>query len=209
MRPRRTLQFSLRINLNVEGFHDYLVAGGQGADVYKHISGVAGAVLIGSRLVAGGLSVTPQPGAQPATRGWAVAYSQLHADEAQLTDPQHHNETMAEVADDWAGILWPTNQSEHGNVISISNESGQQVRYLYIKAGKTNLFLLFDIPPGNKLTVQAPLEHWEDFVGCKGKFDDRDFPYQSKDFSLSPRSNSMTRYNVTITRDGCSVTGQE
>jgi len=105
--------------------------------------------------------------------------------------------------------LWQRNQSEHTKTISISNESGQQVRYLYIKAGKTNLFLLFDMSPGNKLTVQAPLEHWEDFVGCKGRFDDRDFPYRSMDFSLSPRTESPTHYNVTITRDGCSVTGKE
>jgi hypothetical protein len=105
--------------------------------------------------------------------------------------------------------LWQRNQSEYTKAISISNESGQQVRYLYVKAGKTNLFLVFDVSPGNKLTVQAPLQHWEDFVGCKGKFDDRDFPYRSIDFSLSPPSNSKTRYNVTITRDGCVVTGEE
>ena len=105
--------------------------------------------------------------------------------------------------------LWQRNRAAHTNAISITNESGQQVTYLYIKAGKTNLFLLFDMPPGNKLTVQAPLEHWEDFVGCKGKFDDRDFPYHSTDFSSSPRGNSTTRYSVIITKDGCSVTGNE
>ena len=103
--------------------------------------------------------------------------------------------------------LWGRNQAKRTNTISISNESGQQVRYLYIKAGKTNLFLLFDMSSGNKVTVQAPLEHWEDFVGCKGKFDGRDFPYRSIDFSSS--RNSITHYNVTITRDGCSVTGQD
>jgi len=105
--------------------------------------------------------------------------------------------------------LWQRNRSEHTNAISITNESGQEIKYLYIKAGKTNLFLLFDMAPGNTLTVQAPLEHWEDFVGCKGKFDNRDFPYRSIDFSLSPPSNSMTRYNVTVTTDGCSVTRKE
>lgn len=105
--------------------------------------------------------------------------------------------------------LWQRNRSERTNAISITNESGQEIKYLYIKAGKTNLFLLFDMAPGNRLTVQAPLEHWEDFVGCKGKFDNRDFPYRSIDSSLSPASNPMTRYNVTVTTDGCSVTRKE
>jgi hypothetical protein len=105
--------------------------------------------------------------------------------------------------------LWRRNGSPPTNAISITNESGQQVSYLYIKAGKTNLFLLFDIPPGNNLTVQAPLEHWEDLVGCKGKFDDHDFPYHSIDCSLSPPPKSTIHYNVRVTKDGCSVTGKE
>jgi hypothetical protein len=91
-------------NLKVGGFQQYLIAGGQGADVYKHVYGVAGAVLIGNRFVAGGMAVTPQPGALPATTGWGVAYSQLNADKAQMNVPNHHNEAVAEVADDYAGI---------------------------------------------------------------------------------------------------------
>src|SRR5215470_6066318 len=105
--------------------------------------------------------------------------------------------------------LWQRTSSEHSNEISVTNESGQQIKYLYLKAGKANLFLLFDIPSGNKLTVQASLEHWEDFVGCKGKFDDRDFPYRSIDFSSSPPPKSAIHYNVTVTKDGCAVTGEE
>ena len=72
--------------------------------VYKHVYGVAGAVLIGNRLAAGGLAITPQPGAQPATTGWGLVYSQWNIDKAQMSDPTHHNEAVAEVADDYAGI---------------------------------------------------------------------------------------------------------
>jgi hypothetical protein len=91
-------------SLGISGFQDYLIAGGQGADVYKHIYGVAGAVLIGNNAVAFGVKITPQPGARPEKRGWGLVYSQLDADQAQMNDPKHHNEAVAEVADDYAGI---------------------------------------------------------------------------------------------------------
>jgi len=85
-----------------DGFHQYLISGGQGADVYKHIFGIAGGVLIGNRYI--GMTVTPQPGARPADIGWEVVYSQLDADKAQLNDPRHKDEAEAEVNDDYAGI---------------------------------------------------------------------------------------------------------
>jgi hypothetical protein len=78
---------------------------------------------------------------------------------------------------------------------------------LYVKAGKTNLFLLFDMQPASSVTVHTQLQHWEDLVGCEGKFDDHDFPYRSADFSLSA-NKSMTRYNITVRKEGCSVTGE-
>ena len=59
------------------GFRDYLISGGQRGDVYKHIWGVAGAVLIGDHFVAGGIAITPQPGARPARTGSDLANSQL------------------------------------------------------------------------------------------------------------------------------------
>ena len=91
-------------NLGVTGFQQYLIAGGQGADVYKHIYGVAGAVLIGTHYVAGGFSITPQPGARSARTGWNLAQAQLDADKAQQNDPAHRAEAAAEVADDYAAI---------------------------------------------------------------------------------------------------------
>lgn len=105
--------------------------------------------------------------------------------------------------------LWQKSNSERTKEISIRNESGEHIKYLYVKAGKTNLFLLFDMPPDGSATVQAQLENWEDFVGCKGKFDDRDFPYRSIDFSSSPAAGSVVRFNITVKRDGCSVRGKE
>ena len=108
--------------------------------------------------------------------------------------------------------LWRSNHPERDpqrtNEISIRNESDQEVRYLYVKAGKTNLFLLFDMPPGDAVTVRVQLEHWEDLVGCAGKVNKRDFPYRSIDFSLSPAPKSAIRYNVTVGKDGCSVTSK-
>lgn len=93
--------------------------------------------------------------------------------------------------------------------IKITNESDQKVPYLYVRAGKTNLFLLFDMSSGTTVTVQADLEHWEDFVGCTGRFDDRDFPYRVIDFSSSPTRRLIGLYNVTVRKDGCSVTAKD
>ena len=105
--------------------------------------------------------------------------------------------------------LWQGSNSERPKEISIRNESSENIKYLYVKAGKMNLFLLFDMPPGSTATVQAQLEHWEDFVGCKGKFDDRVFPYRSIDFSSSPAPGSVVRFNITVKSDGCSASGKE
>jgi hypothetical protein len=88
----------------VSGFLDSLVGGGQGGDVYKHIWGVAGAVLIGNHFVAGGIAITPQPGARPARTGWGLVSSQLDVDKDGLNDPNHHDEALTEVADDEAAI---------------------------------------------------------------------------------------------------------
>ena len=55
-----------------------------------------------------------------------------------------------------------------------------------VAPGWTPANRIFDLAPGKSEKFQAQLEHWKDFVGCKGKFDDRDFPYRSIDLSLSP-----------------------
>lgn len=104
--------------------------------------------------------------------------------------------------------LWQEIRPQRASGINIRNESGQEVRYLYIKAGKTNLFFLFNIPPGKSETFPVQLEHWEAFVGCKGKFEDHDFAYRSIDFSSSPVPSATIHFNVTVTKDGCSVSGK-
>ena len=106
--------------------------------------------------------------------------------------------------------LWHKRDSQRPEAISeeilVSNESRRSIKYFYLKAGKTNLFLLFDVPVGARITLPIRLQHWEEVIGCEGKFEDRDFPYCSEDFSLSTAGKVGTRYKVTIAETACSVT---
>ena len=140
------------------------------------------------------------------------SHGAILVDRAEIYDGDAYDSSFADLypKTEWLSDntlhLWQGNHAKRTTEISIGNESGQLVRYLYIKAGKTNLYLLFDLAAGNSVTVQAQLDHWEDIVGCKGKFEDRDFPYQFVDLSLSPAPQSTIHYNVTVGREGCAVT---
>jgi len=101
-----------------------------------------------------------------------------------------------------------TGNSPHNNEIVITNESGEVVKYLYLKAGATHLFLMFDLSPDARLNLRTALDHSEDLVGCQGQFSDRVIPYRSADFSRLPVGQSPNRYEVVIQKDGCSVTGK-
>lgn len=94
------------------------------------------------------------------------------------------------------------------NQISIKNESGRSLKYLYVRAGISDIFLLFDLPPNDNISLSVHLAHHEDLVGCQGRFGDYDFPYHAADFSSS-RKELPANYTITIRTDGCSVVGQQ
>jgi hypothetical protein len=96
----------------------------------------------------------------------------------------------------------------HSTEILVTNNSDASVKYLYVKAGARNLYLIFDLPINARHTFHTQLDHWEDLVGCEGEFSDRKFTYRSTDFSRLPVSQSPNRYEVLIEKSGCSVTGQ-
>ncbi|SRR5260370_1760606 len=92
--------------------------------------------------------------------------------------------------------------------IVITNRSGESLNYLYVRAGATDLFLIFDLPVDARLNFHAQLDHAEDLVGCKGDFKDRKIGYSEADSSLLPLSKSPNRYVVVIEKNRCSVTGE-
>ena len=98
-------------------------------------------------------------------------------------------------------------EKPHNSEILITNRSGESVRYLYLKAGATDLYLMFELPADARLSLHTQLDHAEDLVGCEGEFNDRRITYSSADFSRSPVSQSPNRYEVLIQKNGCSVTG--
>jgi hypothetical protein len=109
--------------------------------------------------------------------------------------------------------LWDKRDSQRTEAISeeilLSNESGRPIKYFYLKAGKTNLFLLFDVAAETRITLPIRLQHWEEVIGCEGQIDYHDLPYRSEDFSLSAQAKAGTRYRVRILEAGCSVTREQ
>jgi len=109
------------------------------------------------------------------------------------------------------GILhmWRRNDSQNSvtpaREIVVANESRQTVKYLYVTAGKTNLFFLFDLAVASRLTLPIHLQHWEEVIACQGSLTDRDIAFESGDFSLMAESASKSRYEVVVKEDGCFV----
>jgi RHS repeat-associated protein len=104
----------------IDGFKDALVSNGQGADVYKHILGAAGAIMIGDSYLVPvfGSARVPQQGAQPATTGNELYASNLAFDMQQSVDvnhPEHMREAMTEVADDIAAGMVGTMMLDTAN----------------------------------------------------------------------------------------------
>jgi hypothetical protein len=91
------------------------------------------------------------------------------------------------------------------NEISILNAAKNPVTYLYLTAGKTDLFLVFDLAT-ESLVLNTALEHWDDVIGCEEKFNNQEFPFRSANFSCSIESPSRTLSSITMTSDGCSIT---
>jgi hypothetical protein len=94
----------------IEGFKKELVEPRQGADVYKHVLGQAGAIMIGDAYLDPRSNFTnepyvypPQPGANLAATGSQLAVFNLEWDKRQTKDPEHGQEAMVEVLDDYAG----------------------------------------------------------------------------------------------------------
>jgi len=109
--------------------------------------------------------------------------------------------------------LWQKTGSQNPRAIPgeiiLTNESRQNLKYAYIAAGKTNLFLLFEITPEDRITLPVQLQHWEEVIGCEGKIADRDLSYSSGNFSLSTAGKAGTRYRVRFDEHGCTVTRDE
>jgi hypothetical protein len=106
--------------------------------------------------------------------------------------------------------LWQKNEAQNPRAIAgetvLSNESKQTLKYAYVHAGKTNLFLLFDVAPKSEIILPIRLQHWEEVIGCEGRYDDREVPYRSGDFSLLAPGKPGTHYKVRFDANGCSVT---
>jgi hypothetical protein len=106
--------------------------------------------------------------------------------------------------------LWDKSEAQNPRALAgetiLSNESKQNLKYAYIHAGKTNLFLLFDIAPNREITLPTRLQHWEEVIGCEGRFDDREVAYRSADFSLLAPGKPGSHYRVRFDADGCAVT---
>lgn len=101
----------------IAGFKTELTENTQGADLYKHIMGQAGAILIGdnwlnplSHLTSEPYIYQAQPGAKPAATGTELARANLARDRQQINDPRHGLEAIVEVRNDIVG-------EEIGNMI--------------------------------------------------------------------------------------------
>jgi hypothetical protein len=102
--------------LPVDGFKNELTNNGQGADVYKHIYGIAGAVLIGDYYVgAPGL-----PGRAGLT-GWQTVFAQVQDDRLAAAGGRLESET--ELRDDFAGV-------EVGKAMLNANKERTRPEYL-------------------------------------------------------------------------------
>jgi RHS repeat-associated protein len=84
-------------NLGTTGFQAGLTANGQGADVYKHIYGVAGGILIGDRTV----GIIPGLPGRAGMTGNENVNAQINEDRASASNGRL--ESYAELADDYAG----------------------------------------------------------------------------------------------------------
>lgn len=85
-------------SLGTSGFQAGLVANGQGADVYKHIYGVAGGTLIGDRTA----GVIPGLPGRAGMTGNENVTAQINDDQAAASNGRL--ESYAELADDYAGM---------------------------------------------------------------------------------------------------------
>jgi hypothetical protein len=104
-------------------------------------------------------------------------------------------------------------QSQHDE-ITVANETGRTLKYLWLGAGKYERFLLFELQSASSVTlrVQAQTDEGQDssYIGCKGKFDDgKAFAEVAANFSILGKYRGPSHYSVRITEKAVLITSQE
>jgi hypothetical protein len=104
-------------------------------------------------------------------------------------------------------------QSQHDE-ITVANETGRTLTYLWLRSGKYELFLLFELKPALTVTLrsQAQTDEGQDssYIGCKGKFDDgKALAEVAANFSIRGKYRGPSHYSVRITEKGVLIASQE
>jgi hypothetical protein len=83
------------------------------------------------------------------------------------------------------------------DLLSISNKTDKNVKYLRIKAD--DLLLLFEVPANSKIKISVPHQSWSSWIWSNGEFEDGS-PLKSNgaNFSHQDKINSILKYCVSI-----------
>ncbi len=98
--------------------------------------------------------------------------------------------------------------------ITVANETGQTLTYLWLRSGKYELFLLFELKPALTVTLrsQAQTDEGQDssYIGCKGKLEDgKAIAEVAANFSIRGKYRGPSHYSVRITEKRVLITSQE
>lgn len=96
--------------------------------------------------------------------------------------------------------------SPQQGVLSITNESKNVIPYLYVRAGKYYVFLIFDLQPDSVVKLPVHLQYWERVIGCEGKFDDgAQISFNEVNFSAKDKTTASARYCAIITKSNVAI----
>jgi hypothetical protein len=120
--------------------------------------------------------------------------------------PDHRWLSDTELEFGQSGNFTQSQQDE----IYISNQTQKSISHLYVRAGKSYIFLLFDLQPNSTRKLNAHLEYWERVIGAKGKFiDGGDIPYTDVGFSSENKNATQAHYCMIIKDTGLQIVSRE
>jgi hypothetical protein len=98
--------------------------------------------------------------------------------------------------------------------ISISNSTEKVIAYLRVRAGKGEMFLLFDLQPKSviRLNTKPQTDRGEDlsWVDCKGKFNDGErISEEGANFKVRGKYQGTAHYCISINNNGLDIKSQE
>jgi len=92
----------------------------------------------------------------------------------------------------------------------VANKTQGVIPYLYVRAGKYSIFLLFDLQPNSVQKLSTHMEYWERVVGCEGKLAlGKEIQYSDVGFSSDDTANKGAHYCVVVTDLGVTIGSKE